>query len=546
VGVQKLVGFSAAALLASHTPFAVASSDGDPPRYPAVPATTITWGVCSESIVGADALSLGDRLRCGQMEAPLDHHRPMAGRFTIALVQVKARDPAARRGTLFVNPGGPGETPMTFVPRMARLMNEVEATDSVHGKRKLLSDEFDLVGVVPRGLPGGTTFQCASADNDIAYNDPLADTGAANVQAIDRAARAFATACRNHPFYPYISTEQTVYDLDLARRSLGEPKLNYYGIAYGAWLGAWYGATYPEHVDRMLLDSSMDWTTTMEANLLAMPPARQDDFHRLVVAPAVAAPSMYGLGCEADAIVNLVTQLAPRVRAVWANNYRSPESLLAAVAASNWLRTTPSITTEEMRSRIATHIFTTELETNDLARLEASRMLPRLFTPAPTVRPLRASPSESVHQAVVCNNTETARDGAFWQAKIAEYATRYPGSSGEALFYPCAYWARPNVRRPSLSRLNGAGKILMLHSEFNAISPLSGAMRALTTTTNARMLLVRDTGKHGVFGNTNSACVELAAGRFLLDGTLPANQLTECRTVRPSLPSEFIRDHPME
>lgn len=362
---QGLAGFSVAAWIAWHAPLAIASSDGEsPPRFPAVPATTITWGECSGSLVGAEALALGDRLRCGQTDAPLDHGRPLAGTLTVALIQVKARDPVARRGTLFVHSGGPGETPMASIPRMARLMDGMDATDAVHGLKKRLSDEYDLVGVVPRGLPGGTTFQCSSADDEPIFADPLADTSAANIQAVERAARAYAAACRNHPFYPYISTEQTVYDLDLARRSLGEAKLNYYGIAYGAWVGAWYGAAYRQHVDRMLLDSSMDWTTTMEANLLSAPPAKQDEFRRLVVDTAVASPSIYGLGCEPEAIVNLVSQLAPLVREVWANHYTKPESLLAAIAMSNWLRSTPAMTKDEMRERLTTYPFSMENSVN--------------------------------------------------------------------------------------------------------------------------------------------------------------------------------------
>jgi hypothetical protein len=50
--------------------------------------------------------------------------------------------------------------------------------------------------------------------------------------------------------------------------------------------------------------------------------------------------------------VNLVTQLAPRVRAVWANNYRNPESLLAAILQAQ-LVTLPSPPRTEPRPRDA-------------------------------------------------------------------------------------------------------------------------------------------------------------------------------------------------
>ena len=51
-----------------------------------------------------------------------------------------------------------------------------------------------------------------------------------------------------------------------ARAKPSYAKLNYIGYSYGTWLGTWYADTYPNRVGRFVLDSNMNWTSTMYAN----------------------------------------------------------------------------------------------------------------------------------------------------------------------------------------------------------------------------------------------------------------------------------------
>ena len=72
----------------------------------------------------------------------------------------------------------------------------------------------------------------------------------------------------------YVNTQQTVRDVDFLRQLTARTfdkgalydKLNYVGYSYGTWLGAWYADTYPQHVGRFILDSNMQWTSTMYVN----------------------------------------------------------------------------------------------------------------------------------------------------------------------------------------------------------------------------------------------------------------------------------------
>jgi pimeloyl-ACP methyl ester carboxylesterase len=56
----------------------------------------------------------------------------------------------------------------------------------------------------------------------------------------------------------HISTMDTVRDLDLLRRLLGDSKINYLGSSYGTRIGALYAELFPQRVGRMVLDGAVD------------------------------------------------------------------------------------------------------------------------------------------------------------------------------------------------------------------------------------------------------------------------------------------------
>jgi hypothetical protein len=50
----------------------------------------------------------GGGFQCGTLQVPLDYAHPAADAIGIAVIRRPATDPAHRRGSLLVNPGGPG------------------------------------------------------------------------------------------------------------------------------------------------------------------------------------------------------------------------------------------------------------------------------------------------------------------------------------------------------------------------------------------------------------------------------------------------------
>lgn len=493
------------------------------------PAPAIQWSACDPELVVGEFPALGERLQCGTMRAPLDHRRPELGDLEIGLVRVRAEKPSERQGVLFFNPGGPGVSPASVIPAFAELWGMAAPDDPLNGPKKALIEQFDLIGVIPRGLPGGTTLQCQSREIQYPYNDITDDRSPANLRLIANAAAKQTRACRQSPVFRFINTEQTAYDMDLVRRALGEAKLNYYGISYGTWLGAWYGAMFPGNVRRMFLDANVDWTSDFDAAFLLRAPERQRHFELFVAGAAATRPDIYGLGTDAMAIASRFDRLPPRVRsAARQAEVTDPANLLAIYTAGAWLRHDPDMARQMFDDRVLRHAYSNDSTVNEQARSAATRFADIYFGERPKPAPVSLDPSTSVLHAVICNDTMSIADPAFWVRKGNEYARNYSYGGSDETSQRCLGWGSPNARLPDFNRLREAGQILMAQAEFDPQTPFSGAMRALKATPNARMVLASGMVGHAVFNFSGSVCVEQAVGRYLLTGEVPSERLTKC------------------
>ena len=79
-------------------------------------------------------------------------------------------------------------------------------------------------------------------------------------------------------------------------------KLNYVGYSYGTWLGAWYADTYPNQVGRFILDSNMQWTTSMYANQLSTRSPSSGAATRCSFPSWLGTTTTYGLGKTAKKV----------------------------------------------------------------------------------------------------------------------------------------------------------------------------------------------------------------------------------------------------
>ena len=196
--------------------------------------------------------------QCATATVPLDYTAPKGRTIKLALIRLRASDPLRRIGSLFVNPGGPGESGVEFVRQTAftRYSAEVRA-------------HFDLVGFDPRFTGESQKAQCTTTSEnfDLFGGDfTRVPVTPAQERAVTDSYAKYTKLCADRmPDMQYASTANAARDLELLRRAVGDASLSYAGYSYGTVLGQTYAALYPQHVRAMLLDGVADaeaWSGT--------------------------------------------------------------------------------------------------------------------------------------------------------------------------------------------------------------------------------------------------------------------------------------------
>lgn len=508
------------------------------PSAQAQSAKPLTWAACEAGAFDQDWSGFGNRIQCATMDAPLDHAVPDGERISVGLIRIRASQPDQREGSLFFNFGGPGANPRTLLPYMAWIWDNIHRDDPIRGEQKLIAERYDLVAVVPRGLKGGTTFNCLVGHVSTPFNLIASDTGEDNWEAAREEAMARGTVCSSQPLARYVDTGQHVRDMDLARRLLGERKLHFFGASYGTWVGAWYGAVFPENTGRMLFDSTMDFTGTFADAINDQAIERHRSFMRTVVLPALAAPDRYGIGTNEDDVLDRMRAMPQKAKERWATNLGSPSDLAAALVMSEWLSIDPSMEESDLTRRVKAHVFGNDLATNRLITGAAQDLIEAYNDPHPLdieEEAIKSFGNEfvSVNLAVQCSDTLWNASSAFWLDRARTNAYNYPGGSTNEVLpgLICSHWKGVVGTQPSLAPLREVPPVLMIQAEYDPATSLTGATRVQTAYANMHLVVARDMTGHGILGSSATPCVEKAAGHYLLTGETPSEKYSDCAFV---------------
>jgi pimeloyl-ACP methyl ester carboxylesterase len=209
------------------------------------PVPAITWHACPAGSAAAQA----GGFTCATVAAPLDYRDRSGPKIMLAVVRHAATGPS-RRGVIFANPGGPGGEGTRQIPAWIGFW-----------PRALLRD-YDIVSWDPRGIGASTAVQCfpnQAAENAFLGKYANFPAGSRQQRGYIRRWRTFGKTCaaRDGALLRHVSTADTARDLNLLRRALGQPKLNYLGLSYGTFLGATYANLFPRRVGRLVLDGNV-------------------------------------------------------------------------------------------------------------------------------------------------------------------------------------------------------------------------------------------------------------------------------------------------
>ena len=226
---------------------------------------SVTWDSCSEDMFlpidwqneNFDA----DVAECGTFGVPASYSSEF-GRdlpdLTIAVLKSPALDQANKLGTLYFNPGGPGES-------------GIEVVQGIDIPKEI-REKYDIIGFDPRGVGKSSPIRCNDTDSIDYYFETVSSPeneqeGIANSEWFKK---SVADCAKLNPNWWVMTTLNTVQDMDIMREVVGgDEKLYFVGFSYGTTLAVEYIRAFPENAGRIVLDSvsSNDTAEASQAQL---------------------------------------------------------------------------------------------------------------------------------------------------------------------------------------------------------------------------------------------------------------------------------------
>lgn len=481
-------------------PLAPVPDPGDP---------TIKWQDCttqiSSYIVGQKGADRGFEFGCGTMRVPTDYADPTGKTKQLVLIRVHLTSQTTKKGSMLVNPGGPGGSGTNLAIGLALDLPLA------------VLKNFDLIGFDPRGVGESSPVTCLSAAEKDKYNATTSDPQTqAQISEFSDDVKSFATSCASkYDGLEHINSVETARDMDQIRRAVGDEKLTYLGYSYGTTLGAVYATLFPDKVRALVLDGAVDPSITdleaTEAQLVGFEKA----FDRF-------AADCVAKGCASG----------PDPRA-------TVQSLLVSSAKAPIPSSVAAETRKASDGIVTTGVISALYDKGEWPVLDKAIAQAKagdsagLFKLADSYNQRFVSDGKVSYSnlqdsnlAVNCNDSTTTfslpdsqKYATAWRKKY----TLFGGNFGWGL-YSCSQW---NTRRHPLPTISApdAAPILVVGTKNDPATPYSGAVSLTKALGGKTMLLSWEGDGHTAYPKTT--CVSDAVNAYLIDLTVPAAN-TDC------------------
>ncbi|GAB77760.1 alpha/beta hydrolase fold [Austwickia chelonae] len=545
------------------------------PDMSKVKTPALTWAPCKND----------KEMQCATALLPLDYSNPDGPKIEIGVAK-KAATPqgakgtkggTAKKGSIFVNPGGPGasstEVTKAFVPLL--------------GPRT--HTEYDIIGVDPRGVGNSSEARCWSKKDKPAPVSGKFPVGAEQQKrqlAHDEYQR-IACDKTGRPIIDHMSTAQTARDMEMIRRAVGDKQLNYYGVSYGSYLGTTYAALFPQTAGRMIVDSVLDpiaWTTGRKGKENMAVSARVGSAEGAVEALNAAFAECKKAGPERCKHANVIekawkeTLEALKKAPVTKGKKTYTYSDLIAETSSTMYRadsygklmdsiheawqavTVKKVPPTELKKAakearkesvakpLADQAITEKMDSAMREDLQAHQLpVPEKKPAEKPVFPGVPAPKDAKwHEAigangVMCSDTVNPQDPQHW----LKFANTPEAQKNPFLDYwswaasACAKWPGKdkNVYRGPFN-VKAANPMLVINNTHDPSTPLPGAKKLASVLPDSRLLVVDGWG-HG--SSVVSSCAREAIQSYLVDGKLPAKGAS-CKADKPLFPATKAKD----
>jgi pimeloyl-ACP methyl ester carboxylesterase len=458
----------------------------------------ISWTSCE---------GLGKQFQCAMVPVPLDWAKPNGTKIELAVIRHLAGRPQQRIGSMFINPGGPGQSGYDFV-----VAHDTDF-DEMGGGR------FDVVGWDIRGTNRSSPVQCftSQAAEDRFWAGVSVPAAPAASAAYQRKTVELARRCGavSGELLSHITTADNARDLDTLRKLAGDRKLTYLGLSWGSMLGQTYASLFPDRVRAVLLDGivdPVDWTASAETRTENIVSSADEVFAQFLALCQSAGPGRCALAGHGQTVAQRVAGLFARARRapIPAPHANPPGSLsYGDLLLSTVFPLAVPLTWPEFAAKL-----------NAAANGDASA----LETGARAVQTPQAMNAATTTSAISCSDSPARLPSPAWPLAIGRFtnASKLAGPvQGWRLWAPCASNWPAHATDRCTGPWNAKTKtpILLIGTLHDPGTPYRNAQVAERRLGNAVLLTFNSYGHMST--NVTSNCLDQARMRYLVDLRTP-------------------------